>query len=205
MPEEQRTQGESAGASVKAAAKTGKAVSDIAKGAATGGAHGAALAAVKHSKKWIGILVSLLLLPILIVAMLPVIIFGSLFGTGTDTPSGITDDAVLTQNMVDLNAGISSILSEGLTDVLNRIDANFADSGCDQKEVNNPYGADVVFNANAFIAMYCASKDTDVESISQSDLESLLNTHLDKLYAFTYQDESREVEGEPDLKRRSDH
>ncbi|MBO3280535.1 C39 family peptidase [Intestinimonas butyriciproducens] len=198
MPEEQRTQGESAGASVKAAAKTGKAVSDIAKGAATGGAHGAALAAVKHSKKWIGILVSLLLLPILIVAMLPVIIFGSLFGTGTDTPSGITDDAVLTQNMVDLNAGISSILSEGLTDVLNRIDANFADSGCDQKEVNNPYGADVVFNANAFIAMYCASKDTDVESISQSDLESLLNTHLDKLYAFTYQDESREVEGEPD-------
>ena len=198
MPEEQRTQGESAGASVKAAAKTGKAVSDIAKGAATGGAHGAALAAVKHSKKWIGILVGLLLLPILIVAMLPVIIFGSLFGTGTDTPSGITDDAVLTQNMVDLNAGISSILSEGLTDVLNRIDANFADSGCDQKEVNNPYGADVVFNANAFIAMYCASKDTDVESISQSDLESLLNTHLDKLYAFTYQDESREVEGEPD-------
>ena len=198
MPEEQRTQGESAGASVKAAAKTGKAVSDIAKGAATGGAHGAALAAVKHSKKWIGILVGLLLLPILIVAMLPVIIFGSLFGTGTDTPSGITDDTVLTQNMVDLNAGISSILSEGLTDVLNRIDANFADSGCDQKEVNNPYGADVVFNANAFIAMYCASKDTDVESISQSDLESLLNTHLDKLYAFTYQDESREVEGEPD-------
>lgn len=198
MPEEQRTQGESAGASVKAAAKTGKAVSDIAKGAATGGAHGAALTAVKHSKKWIGILVGLLLLPILIVAMLPVIIFGSLFGTGTDTPSGITDDTVLTQNMVDLNAGISSILSEGLTDVLNRIDANFADSGCDQKEVNNPYGADVVFNANAFIAMYCASKDTDVESISQSDLESLLNTHLDKLYAFTYQDESREVEGEPD-------
>ena len=198
MPEEQRTQGESAGASVKAAVKTGKAVSDIAKGAATGGAHGAALAAVKHSKKWIGILVGLLLLPILIVAMLPVIIFGSLFGTGTDTPSGITDDTVLTQNMVDLNAGISSILSEGLTDVLNRIDANFADSGCDQKEVNNPYGADVVFNANAFIAMYCASKDTDVESISQSDLESLLNTHLDKLYAFTYQDESREVEGEPD-------
>ena len=152
MPEEQRTQGESAGASVKAAVKTGKAVSDIAKGAATGGAHGAALAAVKHSKKWIGILVGLLLLPILIVAMLPVIIFGSLFGTGTDTPSGITDDTVLTQNMVDLNAGISSILSEGLTDVLNRIDANFADSGCDQKEVNNPYGADVVFNANAFIA-----------------------------------------------------
>lgn len=54
MAEEQRTRGESAASSVKAAAKTGKAVADIAKGAATGGAHGAALAAVKHSKNGSG-------------------------------------------------------------------------------------------------------------------------------------------------------
>ena len=64
MPEEQRTQGESAGASVKAAAKTGKAVSDIAKGAATGGAHRAARTAGKHTKKWIGNQVWLLRDPI---------------------------------------------------------------------------------------------------------------------------------------------
>lgn len=200
MAEEQRTRGESAASSVKAAAKTGKAVADIAKGAATGGAHGAALAAVKHSKKWIGVLVGLLLLPVLLVVMLPVVIFGSLFGVGTDAPNAITDDTVLTQKMVDLNTGLSTILSEGLTDVLDRIDADFAASGCDEKEVNNPYGADIVFNANSFVAMYCASKDTDVESISQADLESILRTHLDKLYSFTYQDESREVEGDQDPK-----
>lgn len=200
MAEKQRIRGESAASSVKAAAKTGKAIADIAKGAATGGAHGAALAAVKHSKKWIGVLVGILLLPILLIVMLPVVIFGSLFGVGTDEPNAITDDTVLTQNMVDLNTGLSTILSEGLTDVLDRIDADFAASGCDEKEVNNPYGADIVFNANSFVAMYCASKDTDVESISQADLESILRTHLDKLYSFTYQDENREVEGEQDPK-----
>ena len=200
MAEEQRARGESAASSVKAAAKTGKAIADIAKGAATGGAHGAALAAVKHSKKWIGVLVGILLLPILLIVMLPVVIFGSLFGLGTDEPNAITDDTVLTQNMVDLNTGLSTILSEGLTDVLDRIDSDFAASGCDEKEVNNPYGADIVFNANSFVAMYCASKDTDVESISQADLESILRTHLDKLYSFTYQDESREVEGDQDPK-----
>ena len=130
--------------------------------------------------------------------MLPVVIFGSLFGTGTDDANGFTDDTVLTQNIVDLNTGISTILSEGLTDVLDRIDADFAASGCDEKEVNNPYGSDIIFNANSFVAMYCASKDTDVESISQTDLESLLRTHLSKLYSFISHDESRVVEGEPD-------
>ena len=198
MAEEQRTQGESAASYAKGAVKTGKAVAEIAKGAATGGAHGAALAAAKHSKKWIGIVAVILLLPVLLIAMLPVVIFGSLFGTGTDDVNGFTDDTVLSQNIVNLNTGISTILSEGLTDVLERIDTDFATSGCDEKEVNNPYGSDINFNASSFVAMYCASKDTDVESISQADLEDLLRTHLSKLYSFTSRDDTRVVEGEPD-------
>ena len=36
------------------------------------------------------------------------------------------------------------ILSEGLNDVLARIDSDFAASGCDSKEVNNPFGSDAV-------------------------------------------------------------
>lgn len=198
MAEEQRTQGESAASYAKGAVKTGKAVAEIAKGAATGGAHGAALAAAKHSKKWIGIVAVILLLPVLLIAMLPVVIFGSLFGTGTDDVNGFTDDTVLSQNIVNLNTGISTILSEGLTDVLERIDTDFATSSCDEKEVNNPYGSDINFNASSFVAMYCASKDTDVESISQADLEDLLRTHLSKLYSFTSRDDTRVVEGEPD-------
>ena len=74
--ENRREQGNSAESSVKAAAKTGKAVANIAKGAATGGIHGAALETAKASKKWIIVLVAVLMLPVIIVAMLPSIIFG---------------------------------------------------------------------------------------------------------------------------------
>ena len=191
--ENRREQGNAAESTVKAAAKTGKAVANIAKGAATGGVHGAALETAKASKKWIIVLVAALMLPVMIVAMLPSIIFGSLFGDGTDTPNGISDSTVMTDNMVSLNTGISTILSEGLMDVLTRIDADFAASGCDGMEVNNPYGSDVVFNANYFIALYCASKDTDVSSISQDDMERILRNHKDKLYSFSYTDEVRQV------------
>ena len=76
--------------------------------------------------------------------------------------------------------------------------SNFILQSTDEKEVNNPYGSDINFNASSFVAMYCASKDTDVESISQADLEDLLRTHLSKLYSFTSRDDTRVVEGEPD-------
>ena len=199
MSEEQRTQQtNTAESTVHAAAKTGKAVANIAKGAATGGVHGAALATANNSKKWIIALVALAMLPVLIIAMLPSIIFGSFSGDGTNSTNAITDDTVLAQNMMDLNTGISTVLSEGLVDVLSRIDTDFAASGCDSMEVNNPYGSDVVFNANYFISMYCASKDQDVSSISMADMESILRVNEDELYSFTYSDETRYVDGEID-------
>ena len=199
MSEEQRTQQtNTAESTVHAATKTGKAVANIAKGAATGGVHGAALATANNSKKWIIALVALAMLPVLIIAMLPSIIFGSFSGDGTNSTNAITDDTVLAQNMMDLNTGISTVLSEGLVDVLSRIDTDFAASGCDSMEVNNPYGSDVVFNANYFISMYCASKDQDISSISLADMESILRANEDELYSFTYSDETRYVDGEID-------
>ena len=199
MSEEQRTQQtNTAESTVHAAAKTGKAVANIAKGAATGGVHGAALATANNSKKWIIALVALAMLPVLIIAMLPSIIFGSFSGDGTNSTNAIADDSVLAQNMMDLNTGISTVLSEGLVDVLSRIDTDFAASGCDSMEVNNPYGSDVVFNANYFISMYCASKDQDISSISLADMESILRANEDELYSFTYSDETRYVDGEID-------
>ena len=198
MSEENRQQQSSAESTVAGAAKTGKAIASIAKGAATGGAHGAAVEAAKSSKKWTIPIVAVILLSVLIIAMLPSVIFGSLLGDGTDTPNGISDDTVLVQNLADINSGISMILSAGLDDVLARIDSDFTASGCDGKEVNNPFGSDVVFNANAIVSLYCAYKDTDATSISKDDMESLLAANKDKLYSFTYTDEVREVPSEPE-------
>jgi len=173
MSDEKSQQQTSTESTVAGAAKAGKAISNIAKGAAAGGAHGAAIEAGKSSAKWLIPLIAAVLLPLILVAMLPSIIFGSLLGDGTDSPNGISNDEVLVQNMTAINEGISSILSEGLTDVLERIDSDFASSGCDGKEINNPFGADVVFNANAFVSQYCAHKDTEIASISKKDTPSM--------------------------------
>ena len=180
MSDEKSQQQTSTESTVAGAAKAGKAISNIAKGAAAGGAHGAAIEAGKSSAKWLIPLIAAVLLPLILVAMLPSIIFGSLLGDGTDSPNGISNDEVLVQNMTAINEGISSILSEGLTDVLERIDSDFASSGCDGKEINNPFGADVVFNANAFVSQYCAHKDTEIASISKKDMEALLTANKDK-------------------------
>lgn len=194
MTEENRTQrSNTADSAVASAAKTGKAIANIAKGAATGGVHGAALAAAGNAKKWIIPIIALALLPVLILAMLPSVIFGAFFGNGSDTPSGFTDDTAFTQNMTEIHTAISTVLSEGLTETLSKIDSDFSGSGCNEKVVNNPYGADVNFNANYFISMYCASKNTDIESINVDDMEAILRANKDKLYSFTYADSSRVV------------
>jgi len=198
MGEENKSQQESATGKAQASAKTEKAISNITKGAAAGGMHGAALGAAKSSKKYIfGIMAVVVLLPVLVISMLPSIIFGSLFGNGTDTPNGITDDAVLADNMTAISTEISTILSEGLVDVLAQIDANFAASGCDDKEINNPYGADVAYNANAFISMYCASKNTDVTGITPDDMASVIRNNKNQLYSYTYTDAQRTIEVPP--------
>lgn len=193
MNDETRQEKSSSASAVIGAAKTGKAVANIAKGAATGGAVGATVGAVTSSKKLIAAIVILIAIPVVIVAMLPSVIFGSLFGDGTDSSNGISDDAVLMQNLTTINSSISFILTDELTAVLDEIDTDFASSGCDGKEINNPFGSDVVFNANAFVSQYCAYKDTDASTISVDDMIHILSGHKDQLYSFTYEDEIREV------------
>lgn len=197
MSQEQENQESSVASSVQAGVKTGKAISNIAKGAASGGVHGAALAALSSNKKYILAIAVVLMIPILVIAMLPSIIFGFILGDDTVDSTAISSNDALVQNMMDINTSISTVLSEGLTDVLDRIDSNFAASGCDEKEVNNPYGSDVVFNANMIISMYCAYKDTDAATITRSDLEAVMKRGKSHLYSFTYQDETR-TEGEGD-------
>ena len=71
-----------AGAAMEAA-KMGKAAAMIAKGAAAGGPGGAALAALKNPKsslKLIAIASVIVILPVLLIAMLPLIIFGAIVG-----------------------------------------------------------------------------------------------------------------------------
>ena len=184
-----------AGGAVRGAIKTGKMVSGAAKGAAAAGPYGAAAAALwTHRKAVAAIIAGLLVLPVLFIMLLPSLIFGGLTKAGVegspDTPI-LNDNAAVVENINQISQAISDLLEEGQEDVRARIDADFTASGADQKEIINPYESSPAYNANRFIAMYCAAKNQDYASISLRDMENVIRKAKDALYTFTSTEESR--------------
>ena len=184
-----------AAGAVRGAIKTGKAVSGAAKGAAAAGPYGAAAAALwTHRKAVVAIIAGLLAISVLFIMLLPSLIFGGLTQAGSegnpDSPI-LNDNAAIVENINQISQAISDLLEEGQEDVRARIDADFAASGADQKEIINPYESSPAYNANRFIAMYCAAKDQDYASISLKDMEALIRKAKDALYTFTSTEEPR--------------
>lgn len=184
-----------AGGAVRGAIKTGKAVSGAAKGAAAAGPYGAAAATLwTHRKAVAAIIAGLLVLPVLFIMLLPSMIFGGLTKAGVegspDTPI-LNDNAAIVENINQISQAISDLLEEGQEDVRARVDADFTASGADQKEIINPYESSPTYNANRFIAMYCAAKNQDYTSISLKDMEDVIRKAKDALYTFTSTEESR--------------
>lgn len=184
-----------AACAVRGAIKTGKMVSGAAKGAAAAGPYGAAAAALwTHRKAVAAIIAGLLVLPVLFIMLLPSLIFGGLTKAGVegspDTPI-LNDNAAVVENINQISQAISDLLEEGQEDVRARIDTDFTASGADQKEIINPYESSPAYNANRFIAMYCAAKNQDYTSISLKDMEDVIRKAKDALYTFTSTEESR--------------
>ncbi len=191
--------GANAAQAIRGAAKTGKAIAGVTRGAAVGGPYGAIAGALWSNRKTVIKIVLavsfLLLLPVLFILMLPGLIFG---GFSSDSPADpdqppiFNNDAAIIENVNNISFTINGILGEGLDDVLTRIDEDFAASGGNQKEVVNPYASSPVYNANLFIAQYCAAKDRDYLSITASDMEQILRSGKQLLYSFTRAEEERE-------------
>lgn len=184
-----------AAGAVRGAIKTGKAVSGAAKGTAAAGPYGAAAAALwTHRKAVAAIIAGLLVLPVLFIMLLPSLIFGGLTKAGVegspDTPI-LNDNAAIVENINQISQAISDLLEEGQEDVRARIDTDFTASGADQKEIINSYESSPAYNANRFIAMYCAAKNQDYASISLKDMEDVIRKAKDALYTFTSTEESR--------------
>ena len=184
-----------AAGAVRGAIKTGKMVSSAAKGAAAAGPYGAAAAALWTRRKAVAaIIAGVLVLPVLFIMLLPSLIFGGLTKAGVegspDTPI-LNDNAAVVENINQISQAISDLLEEGQEDVRTRIDADFTASGADQKEIINPYESSPAYNANRFIAMYCAAKNQDYASISLKDMETLIRKAKDALYTFASTEEPR--------------
>ena len=192
----------SAAHAAKGLLQTGKALSGAAKGAAAGGPYGAvigaALGARKHIGKICAIIVIVRMLPILFIVMLPSLIFGGL--TGASTTDGLpilNDNAAIQRNINDITFSINQVLGEGIDDVTRRISNDFSRTSGDNYEIINPYEGQVVCNSNLFIGQYCASKGQDWESISLSDMETVLRRGKDKLYTFSRTSEVRTTPDDP--------
>lgn len=184
-----------AAGAVRGAIKTGKVVSGAAKGTAAAGPYGAAAAALwTHRKAAAAIIAGFLVLPVLFIMLLPSLIFGGLTKAGVegspDTPI-LNDNAAIVENINQISQAISDLLEEGQEDVRARIDTDFTASGADQKEIINPYESSPAYNANRFIAMYCAAKNQDYASISLKDMETLIRKAKDALYTFASTEEPR--------------
>ena len=184
-----------AAGAVRGAIKTGKVVSGAAKGTAAAGPYGAAAAALwTHRKAVAAIIAGFLVLPVLFIMLLPSLIFGGLTKAGVegspDTPI-LNDNAAIVENINQISQAISDLLEEGQEDVRARIDTDFTASGANQKEIINPYESSPAYNANRFIAMYCAAKNQDYASISLKDMETLIRKAKDALYTFASTEEPR--------------
>lgn len=191
---------------VRGAMKAGKALSGIAKGAAAGGPYGAAAGVLWEGRRLVGKIligfIALMMIPVLFVLMLPGLIFGGLTSSFSEADPDVpvlNSEQAIVENANNITFSINAILSEGLDDVLARIDADFASSGADGMEVENPYGSGPVYNVNLFVSQYCATRNEDFETIALTDMENVLRSNRQYLYSFTRREEIREsTETDPD-------
>ena len=197
--EEALETGASAAHLARGAVKAGKAVSGAAKGAAAGGPYGAAAGALWEGRRFIGKFVAaatvLLLLPVLFLLMLPGLLFdgfSSAFSPADPETPILNSENTLIENANTITYTISAILGEGMEDVMNRIERDFAASGGDGMEVINPYEAVPVYNANLFVSQYCAAKEKDFADISIADMAAVMRRGKSHLYSYQRTEEIRE-------------
>lgn len=185
---------------IHGAIRTGKAISAAARGAAVGGPYGAAaglaLGVGRHAGKLLAAAAVLLMLPVLFVLMLPSLIFGGLTSSGNNGQPILNDNAAIVQNMSDIAFSVNQVLGEGITDAEARIVQDFATTGGDNYEIINPYANDMTSNTNSFIAQYCAAKEDIWDTISLSDMQTVLRRGKSNLYSFTRTSETRTVEAD---------
>lgn len=191
--------GASAAHLARGAIKAGKAVSGAAKGAAAGGPYGAAAGALWESRRSIGKILAaaavLLLLPVLFVLMLPGLLFDGFSAAFSpadpETPILNSENAII-ENANTITFTISGILGEGMEDVMERIERDFASSDGDGMEVVNPYETSPVYNANLFVSQYCAAKEKEFADISIADMAAVMRRGKSHLYSYRRTEEMRE-------------
>ncbi len=142
-------------------------------------------------KELLIIAVSLLLLPILFIAMLPQLIFGGMNQTPASGQPVMNDNTAIVENISQTNNTVAQIFTEGYTETKTAVEALAA--GIEYVDIVDNVGGNIVFDANQIICWYSASQNQSVENIAVSHLASLVSAHKRQLYYYTTTYEDREV------------
>ncbi len=194
----------STGASIahtlRAAMKTGKAISGTAKGAAWGGPYGAVAgffwANRKTAGKIVAALLVLLILPVIILTMLPGVIFDGYKDTFSEIEPEkpiMNSGRVVIENVNTMTYAINAILAEALEEVKEQIEEDFINSGASKKEIYNPYEGEIIYNINLFLSQYSAAYSEEIEQISIEFMEDILKNNKKHLFSWTKKKELREI------------
>ena len=158
--------GASAAHLARGAIKVGKAVSGATKDAAAGGPYGAAAGALWEGRKSVGKFLA--------------------------AAAVLNSETAIIENANTITFTISGILGEGMEDVMERIERDFAASDGDGMEVVNPYETSPVYNANLFVSQYCAAKEKEFADISIADMAAVMRRGKSHLYSYRRTEEMRE-------------
>lgn len=177
---------------VRGAVKAGKAIAAAAKGASAGGAIGA-VAAFAYENRGLVVaivigLIVILLIPVVIISMLPTLIFGGISNaySTTDTENPVLNSpTAITQNIAAVSTSLETLLTNGLNTVFLSINQDKSTLPADTNVlVVYPTISEININTTLIISQYCAYKNSDYTTVSLTDLVTIVNNNITKLYRY---------------------
>lgn len=175
---------------VQASVEGGKAAAQIAAGTAAGGPWGAILSAawaLRHTLFKVLVCICLFfLLIIVMIVSLPSIILNSVFGLD-GTPVDMENPVIIQQSYDDMAASISTVVQDGYTLSLEKVEQIIADGGYDydlsMESLINYAQSSSGYDVSYILAAYSASLGQ--KSTSEADMLSKLDAVADDMFPVT--------------------
>lgn len=171
----------------KGAIKTGKLVSGAAKGAAAG-PYGMLAAGLWENRNLVGRIIVvgcvLFMLPVLFLAMLPSLIFGT-DGIENASKDTLNNPDVIMENLSLTEGSIEEILREKHDAVIESIlsEADKLGDNCEYS-ITDEFADSIIHESTMIISQFCASQN-DYKEVKLSKLERTLRRNLDKLFSYS--------------------
>jgi len=141
--------------------------------------------------KVIAAIAFLFFLPILYIMMLPPLVFGN---DGMDAVSEdvLTNPSVISSNMTEAEAAISSLLSEAHDGIISDIEKEAENLGeYEEYSILDAFANQIIFESTSVISQFCAS-EKDFQEINLTKLKQVLKQHEKDFFDYSVSTSSYE-------------